>query len=229
MEPLDLDAIASLLRSPQSRDRLQGLAHLRHVDAAQAFPLVVTVLYDLNLPVRSYAIALLAENPTPECYNLLLDLMRHDPDYAARADAAAALGVLGQTEAIDALVQAFNADSSWLVQFSAIVSLGNLQDLRAQSTLQQALTHPVAIVQMAAISALGELGDRESVDLLLEFVASDDWFVRQRLAGALGNLPTEKSIAALKYLQKDTNAHVAQTADFAIAQIQDHPDSASGS
>jgi HEAT repeat protein len=98
--------------------------------------------------------------------------------------------------------------------------LGNLRDLRASEILQQALTCPEAVIQMAAIAALGEIGDVQSIDLLLNFVSSEDWLIRQRLAHALGNLPTSKSIAALRYLQRDVQPHVAQAAIFALEQLQ---------
>jgi HEAT repeat protein len=99
------------------------------------------------------------------------------------------------------------------------VSLGNLKDPRANVLLRQALKSSEVVIQIAAISALGEIGDVESVPLLLEFVQSEDWLIRQRLSEALGNLPTPKSLAALKYLQKDPHPHVAEAATFALERL----------
>jgi HEAT repeat protein len=220
MTPVDLSRIAAQLQSSQARDRLQALTQLRSVPADTAVPLIKTVLYDVNLPVRSLAIYTLAENPNPDCYAILVDLLAHDADYAARADAAAALGALADIRALEPLTTAFLEDDSWLVKFSAAVSLGNLHDPRASDILRQALTRPEAVIQMAAIAALGEIGDVDSIDLLLNFVSSEDWLIRQRLANALGNLPSPKSIAALRYLQKDAQFQVAQAADFALMQLQ---------
>jgi HEAT repeat protein len=216
MIEVDLTVLARQLKSKDMRDRLQALTKLKYWPAEEAIPLVQTVLYDESLPVRSLAIYTLAENPTAACYDILLNLLEHDTDYAARADAAAALGALQDGRAFEPLVRAFFEDTSWLVQFSAIVSLGNLKDSRASSVLRQALDSSEVVIQIAAISALGEMGDIESVPFLLNFAQSDDWLLRQRLAEALGQLSTSKSLAALKYLQKDAHPQVMQAATFAL-------------
>ncbi|MGH2414370.1 MAG: HEAT repeat domain-containing protein, partial [Microcystaceae cyanobacterium] len=61
----------------------------------------------------------------------------------------------------------------------------------------------------------------ESVDFILRFAQSDDWLVRQRLAEALGNLPTPKSISALKYLEKDSHEHVAESARISLKRLDE--------
>ncbi|NJM75042.1 MAG: HEAT repeat domain-containing protein [Acaryochloridaceae cyanobacterium RU_4_10] len=219
MTQVDLTIIANQLESTNARDRLMALTALKSLPADNAVPLVQKVLYDEHLPVRSLAIFTLGENPNAACYDLLLNLLERDTDYAARADAAAALGALQDLRAFEPLVRAFFEDTSWLVQFSAVVSLGNLKDARANGVLRQALNSSESIIQMAAMSALGEIGDVESVPLLLEFIPSEDWLIRQRLSEALGNLPTPKSLAALKYLQKDSHPHVAEAATFALERL----------
>jgi HEAT repeat protein len=219
MTQVDLTVIAAQLESNNVCDRLLALTTLRSLPADNAVPLVQTVLYDEHLPVRSLAISTLGENPTAACYDLLLNLLERDEDYAARADAAAAFGALQDLRALEPLVRAFFEDTSWLVQFSAVVSLGNLKDPRANVVLRQALDSSESIIQMAAISALSEIGDAESVPLLLSFVQSEDWLIRQRLSEALGNLTTPKSLAALKYLQKDPHPHVVEAATFALERL----------
>jgi HEAT repeat protein len=212
----NLDAIAIQLDSVNARDRLQALTLLQSVPAVDAVPLIKKVLYDDHLPVRSLALYILARNPTDECFELLVELLGSDEDYAARAEAAAALGELGDGRAVEPLTQAFFEDPSWLVQFSVAVALGNLRDLRAKTVLRDALNRPEAVLKMAAISALGEIQDIESVDRLLQFVESEDWLIRQRLAEALGNLIVPKTEAALRYLQRDEHPQVAQAASFAL-------------
>jgi HEAT repeat protein len=219
MTQVDLTVITAQLESKNACDRLMALATLKSLPADNAVPLVQKVLYDEHLPVRSLAIYTLGENPTAACYDLLLNLLERDEDYAARADAAAAFGALQDLRAFEPLVRAFLEDTSWLVQFSAVVSLGNLKDPRATVVLRQALESSEAIIQMAAISALGEIGDVESIPLLLDFVQSEDWLIRQRLSESLGNLSTPKSLAALKYLQKDPHPHVAEAATFALERL----------
>ena len=76
------------------------------------------------------------------------------------------------------------------------------------------------MIQQAAIAALGEIKDIESVDKILRFAQSDDWLVRQRLAEALGNLPSDKSISALKYLEKDSHNHVSESARISLSKLE---------
>lgn len=223
MIPPDLTQIAAQLESPKSRDRLLALVALRDVPAAEAVPLIKKVLQDDRLQIRSMAIFALGLKPTEECFGILVQLLETEPDYGIRADAAGALGYLEDPRALQPLIRAFYEDTDWLVRFSAAVSLGNLKDLRARQVLIQALESQEVVVQQAAIAALGEIGDLNAVEPILRFAQAEDWLVRHRLAEALGNLPTPKSLAALKYLEKDSNPQVAAAARFSRQRLAATP------
>ncbi|MBD2577968.1 HEAT repeat domain-containing protein [Oscillatoria sp. FACHB-1406] len=219
MTQIGLEEIARQLESSDSRDRLLALAALQTVPARDAVPLIQKVLYDEMLPVRSMAIFALGVKHTEECYPLLIKLLETDPDYGIRAEAAGALGYLGDIRAFEPLARAFYEDTQWLVRFSAAVSLGNLQDSRAKQLLLQALESKEILLQQAAISAIGEIGAIDAVEAILRFAASEDWLIRQRLAEALGNLPTPKSRSALIFLTKDTNAGVRAAATHSLKRL----------
>jgi HEAT repeat protein len=85
--------------------------------------------------------------------------------------------------------------------------------------LLSALESDEVVVQQAAIAALGEVKAVGAVDRILKFVQSEDWLVRQRLAEALGNLPSEKSLSALRYLEKDNNSNVAAAAAISLQKL----------
>ncbi len=55
---------------------------------------------------------------------------------------------------------------------------------------------------------------------MLKFVYRDYRLIRQRLAEALGNLKTEKSIAALKFLAKDSHLQVSQAAAISLKRLE---------
>lgn len=219
MNKLSIEEISSQLDSPNSRDRLLALASLREVPAEDAVPLIKKVLYDEILPVRSMAVFALGIKQTQECYDILVNLLKSDPDYGIRADAAGALGYLQDIRALEPLVRSFYEDTEWLVRFSAAVSLGNLQDIRAKQVLLQALNAPEVILQQAAIAALGEIKAIDAIDEMLEFAQSEDWLLRQRLAEALGNFNNQKSISALKFLEKDNDSQVSQAASFSLQRL----------
>ena len=108
-------------------------------------------------------------------FDILIKLLKSDPDYGIRADAAGALGYLEDPRAFETLVRAFYEDTDWLVRFSAAVSLGNLKDPRAHDVLIQALQSEEIVMQQAAIAAIGEIGDVEAVEDILNFAQSEDW------------------------------------------------------
>lgn len=222
-----LAEVAVMLESENSRDRLLGVVALKDVAAEEAVPLIKKVLKDENLQVKGMAVFALGLKPTPECYPLLIEIMANDPDYSIRAGAAGALGYLEDNRAIEPLIRIFYEDTDWLVRFSAAVSLGNLKDRRARDALLQALESEEVVLHQAAIAALGEIGDTESVEAILRFAQAPDWLVRQRLAEALGNLPSEKTVAALKFLEKDSHPHVAAAAAISLQRLAEEPGSPS--
>lgn len=214
-----LEEISAQLESSDSRDRMLALAALRHVPSVDAVPLIKKVLDDEILQIRSMAVFALGVKHTDECYPILTRLLETDSDYGIRADAAGALGYLGDLRAFEPLVRAFYEDTEWLVRFSAAVSLGNLKDPRANELLIKALDSEEVVLQQAAIAALGEIRALDAVDHILRFAQSEDWLTRQRLAEALSQLPTEKSISALKYLEKDSHPNVAASAKIALQRL----------
>lgn len=209
---VDLAEVSAKLESDRPADRMLALAQLREVPDADAVPLIMKVIDDKHQQVRSWAVFALGVKKAESSLQVLLDIMETDPDYGVRADAAGALGYLGDIRAFEPLVRAFYEDVEWLVRFSAAVSLGNLGDARAFDVLIEALEAPETLVKQAAIAALGEVGDVRAVEPILNFVQSEDWLVRQRLAQALGNLPGDKSQSALEYLAKDSHDSVAAAA-----------------
>jgi HEAT repeat protein len=219
--PLTLEQVSQQLDSPNSRDRLLALVSLKDIDPETAVPLIKKVLQDDNLQVRSMAVFALGLKPTAECLPLLLEILINEPDYSIRAGAAGALGYLQDIRAFEPLVRTLYEDTDWLVRFSSAVSLGNLKDPRAHDVLIQALDSAEVVLHQAAIAALGEIRDLDAVDHILRFAQSEDWLVRQRLAEALGNLPTPKSLAALKYLEKDSQFQVAEAARISRRRLEE--------
>ncbi|MGI0479424.1 HEAT repeat domain-containing protein [Geminocystis sp. CENA526] len=219
MSKVNLAEISNKLDSSNSKDRLLALASLREVSAEDAVPLIIKVIDDEILPVRSMAVFALGVKKTEKCLPILVKLLETDPDYGIRADAAGALGYLKDIRAFEPLVRSFYEDTEWLVRFSAAVSLGNLGDIRAKQVLLEALHSGETVLQQAAISALGEIKAEDCIEEILVFAQSEDWLIRQRLAASLGNFHTAKSISALKFLAKDANPQVCQAASYSLEKI----------
>ncbi|PZO36955.1 MAG: phycocyanin alpha phycocyanobilin lyase [Pseudanabaena frigida] len=216
----DAGNISQQLESGNSRDRLRALVSLRDLSPDEAVPLILKVIDDENLQIRSMAVFALGLKHTEDCFPVLARILETENDYGIRADAAGALGYLQDNRAVEPLLRAFYEDTEWLVRFSAAVSLGNLGDVRAYDALIQALDSEETMLHQAAIAALGEVGDLRCVDRILRFAQSDDWLTRQRLAEALGHLNCDKSLSALNYLVKDSHPQVASAARYAIERLE---------
>ena len=109
MNSLSLQTISAQLESHNLRDRMVALASLRDISPEEAVPLIKKVLNDESLQLRSMAIFALGVKATTESYDILVRILESDSDYGIRADAAGALGYLGDARAFEALSRAFKA------------------------------------------------------------------------------------------------------------------------
>lgn len=152
----------------------------------------------------------------------LLGLLVSDGDYGVRAAAAAGCGYLADApgpdtaQVVEHLIRGCYEDHEWQVQFSCLVSLGNLRDQRALPVLLEALKSDNDLLVQGAIGALGEIGDASVISAMLECLGSDDMMTRQKLAHALGGFPIGKPepsvVDALRTLSKDQHMVVRQAA-----------------
>ena len=222
MSQPSLEQIATLLQSPDVKDRVLGMIELQKeaMPIETALPLIKRALADENVQVRGMAAFSLGIKPSPENLEILVQILDKDSDHNMRAIAAGALGYLKDKQALPSLRHAFYEDTHWLVQFSAAVALGNLQDHRAKTLLLEALDSPNALLQEAAIMALGEIGAIDVLDRLLPFAQSKDWMIRRHLAEALGNLDDVRSQATLKALGKDSNPQVVEAAQRSLQHLE---------
>lgn len=82
-----------------------------------------------------------------------------DPDWQVRWEAAEALGVTGNREAVEPLLAVLNdRDGEWAVRTAAARSLGLLGDSKAVEPLAAVLNDMNAHVRYAAVVALGRIG-----------------------------------------------------------------------
>lgn len=91
---MNLQEAASKIQSPNSRDRLLALASLRNATNEEAAPLILQLIQDDNLQIRSMAVFALGIKPNPQSLPTLVHILQTEPDYGIRADAAGALGYL---------------------------------------------------------------------------------------------------------------------------------------
>jgi HEAT repeat protein len=88
----------------------------------------------------------------------LIRALQYRDDTAVRAEAAMALGKLGDLRAVEPLISTLQSDSDPYVRSVSATALGNLGDTRAQEDLLNALQGDTLEVGAAAGEALRKLG-----------------------------------------------------------------------
>eukprot|EP00186_Timspurckia_oligopyrenoides_P002200 CAMPEP_0182448672 /NCGR_PEP_ID=MMETSP1172-20130603/28692_1 /TAXON_ID=708627 /ORGANISM="Timspurckia oligopyrenoides, Strain CCMP3278" /LENGTH=256 /DNA_ID=CAMNT_0024645623 /DNA_START=150 /DNA_END=920 /DNA_ORIENTATION=- len=232
---VDFQQCANALRSGKKGDMQRALVLVRNMNASDSIALLEIALESGNEFIRATATVMLGQVPCDSlskehqtCLNRLITLVQNDSDYGVRSAAAAGLGYLGDTSALETLVRIYHEDVEWQVQFSALVALGDLRDSRAIPTLVSALSSSNAILVQGAVGALGDIADKSVLETLLTMSERipEDVLTTQRLAVALGAISMElegevrlRSIAALKRLFQHPHQLVKEAAFEALLSL----------
>ena len=129
------------------------------------------------------------------------------PEIAARRQAARALGRMGDTAAVPALIKALK-DADAGVRADAARALGHLKRAQAVPGLIQALADPAINVRINAAYALGEIKDGRAAAALLKALTSPSWHVRDQAAWALRELGDAAIAPRLVAMLDQPNADV---------------------
>ncbi len=131
-----------------------------------------------------------------------------------RAYAAEGLGNVGDTFAVDPLIEALSDDNATVRRF-AISALGQLRDARAIEGLITFLNDEEPDMRCAAVAALGELGLTEEraanppiqvIEALISSVTDSDRGVCSAAVVALGRIGNPQAISALNNLAENTDS-----------------------
>ena len=136
----------------------------------------------------------------------LVKALGYRKDSSIRASAATALGQIGDTRAVVALIQALS-DEAGEVREDAARALGKIEDARAVEPLIDLVKDPLrhsgsylggarGTGWMAAV-ALGMIGDESALEPLVQALKHEDRCVRQVAAVALGELRDARAIEPL--------------------------------
>lgn len=122
-------------------------------------------------------------------HDRLTALLREDPSAQVRAEAARALAVTHDAEAIDQLVVALD-DSDDSVRRAAALALGRIRDPRAANVLIDLLATRPELWEEAA-AALAGAGSRSAVERLMPLLDSESVEVRQGAVRAIAAVTAE--------------------------------------
>jgi len=179
----------------------------------------------------------------------LIKALRYTKDWRVRNSAAAALGELGDTRAVEPLIAALR-DQDRRVRKSAAAALGQMGDPRAVEPLiialqdqypGVALSATEALVQTGApaiqpliatlrddnhagywylTQALGQIG-APAVPPLISALRDQHWRVRQGAAQALGRIADAQAVQPLISALRDQHWRVRQGAAQALGKVAD--------
>lgn len=148
--------------------------------------------------VRRYALFLAGREKNPAFKGLFLAALR-DPDKGVRAQAAAALGELGEAVVPD--VVPLLSDPDWRVRYRAAEILMMAKSRGAVAALVAALADGKDHVRYMAAKALGEAGDESAVRPLAGRLRDENPHVRKAAVISLGRLGSEEGIREIRRLE----------------------------
>jgi HEAT repeat protein len=170
---------------------------------------LVPMLGDVAAQVRREVVHALARSRHPRARDLLVAQLESDPD--TRADAACALGELGDPCATPALLEQFGAASP-VARLAILDALAELAELSATPLFVRLLTDEDAEVRRTAVVALGRLGTKSALGYVASAAGDSSWEVRAVVAETLRAEDGGFTRAALEQLCLDPSDAVAKRA-----------------
>ncbi len=180
----------------------------------------------------------------------LIDTLKSERVFYGRSSVATALGVLGDTRAVEPLIKALS-DYDKGVRAEAADALGKIGDARAIEPLiagikdndykfhEQAIgalvqlgtpaVEPLIValgdendfVREVAAKTLRQIGDSRAVEPLIAALSDSSYHVRKSAAAGLGNIGDSRAVEPLIALLKDGVTDVYKAAVSALGQIGD--------
>ena len=126
---------------------------------------------DKDEDVRKMIADILGSIHGPEPKKMLIEMLK-DSCNNVRSSAAEGLGRVGDSSAVEALIDLLN-DEEWVALFAA-GALGRIRDRRAIPPLMRLVNSGKTELQITAIEAIAQVGGEEAVDSLMEAIDSAD-------------------------------------------------------
>jgi HEAT repeat protein len=171
--------------------------------------------------VRKAAIEALVNIGAPAVEPLITAL--ESKDFHVWADAAKALGKIGDLRAIPSLINVLNTAKKFHIKGNiirepaedALVKMGS----SAVEPLISALSHEDKNVCIMAVSVLGKIGDRRALAPLMDSLHDGEGEMRQAVVAALGVLGDNRAMDVITKCLKDENRNVQKTAARTLDKI----------
>lgn len=161
--------------------------------SSEAVPLLKPLLYDKDDDIRKFAVDIICHAGKCNYPEILLEILRNDPNPNVRASAAKAIGVLDYKEATPELIKALQ-DEEW-VCFSVLEALSLIKDESSVIDIAMLLDSDSLAIRYAAVETLGLMGYKSAKDYLIKHFLKSGFIERVAivkslvLIGEVPNLP----------------------------------------
>jgi HEAT repeat protein len=189
------DSDEDLLASPDFVKRMRGVNEVRTrcSTASEIIGLLVPLIAaDSNPQVRYVAVSQVAGLNADEVsaedgkrvLDVCLSMLSKDTDPSCQAGAADAIAALKLRDGFDALVDAFNSTSDWMLRFTIASGIGVLDHPRSfeflTAVLEAAQPEGDELLITATIGALADLGTVEALPIVGKYLDHPDVSVKER-------------------------------------------------
>lgn len=165
----------------------------------ESIPYLEALLQYHNSWTRKYACKILGIFRQDTVVPQLMRVLRNDPDFQVREQAAESLGNIANDLAIQELINALNDDTK-PVQNAAIKALANMKAHSTTSEIRRMLYRGDSTCGIAA-QALGDLKDQDSVQAIRDICLNhEDETIRAKGARAIGQIGTPNAVLAVNNL-----------------------------
>ena len=200
----------------------QGYNDLKSIGPA-AVPYLIEVLQDKSVSSESDTLVcnLLGDLKAKEAVPELIKALKHRVS-TVRIAASQALGVIGDAEAVDPLLDILG-DSEADVKKSAVDALINFNENKIPPKVTPLLNDPEEYVRAAAIKLLSEKLDPKTASAVREALKKDKSDnVRLLAVKTLGGIKDKNAVEVLmSALTEDTNRYVREESAIALGTIGD--------
>ncbi len=218
-------------RATEEDVRLAALHALMMMESEQAVPVLREVLQRRDpgtVELRQRAIVVLGQQQTPETEEILLDVVRNDPDSEVRSMAVMFLAQSRSDRAFEAVADIVRTSEDQEMRQRAVMMLAQHRDERAVELVRELAQEPGADeeLQQFAIVVLGQSDDPASKEFLRQMYRSTtDPDIKQHIIHslAMGGQPEDRAWLLERARDPSEPAEVRRQALVMVAQHKDLP------
>jgi HEAT repeat protein len=152
--------------------QMAALQALIQMNPDRALPILRKILARRDArssELRSHALFLLAQNPSEDAQQLILDTVKNDPDIEVRKNGVFWLSQISSEAALDAIIEILRASPTEEVQENAVFALSQHSSPRAKEVLRDLAMDPKVSrhIRENAIFWIGQDGSESSLQFLM--------------------------------------------------------------